>query len=88
MLRRGRVHTHNLLNPPPQPGRRGRGFQISVRTKWQRRRENDDDSVYGGNQGNGIGHAAVHTRNSHTSARAWRTHTHYTVRGTARSHAA
>lgn len=34
-------------------------------TKRQRRRDNDDDSVYGGNQGNGIGHAAVvHTRNS------------------------
>lgn len=50
--------------PPPRPG--GFGFQRARRGNVARRMMTIP--VYGGNQGNGIGHAAaVHTRNSHSA---------------------
>jgi len=58
---RGRARAEK---PPPRPG--GFGFQRARRGNVARSMMTIP--VYGGNQGNGIGHAAaVHTRNSHSA---------------------
>lgn len=70
----GRGRARAPRKPPPRPG--GFGFQRAQHGNVARRTMTIP--VYGGNQGNGIGHAAaaVHTRNSH-SARTPRTHVWY-----------